>query len=333
MRWADLVGHARQRSWFQQAIGQGRLGSAFLLAGPEGIGKRCFARLVAQSLLCSRNDPANLDPCGRCEDCVQVAASTHPDLIQISKPEDKSNLPLELIIGPPEARMREGLIHDISLKPYRGRHKVAILDDADLLGTEGANSLLKTLEEPPASAVLFLISCSLQKQLPTIRSRCQIVRFSGLSPEQLIALAPVVQPGGPADPQRLASAADEAGGSLTIFRQLIEPELAEFRDNLRQRLEGRPLDFIGLSKAIVASLDRVGADSAVRRDRLRAILNLAIQYYRSAMIQRAETASGESVPVQAIERCLRAIHDVDRNLQAASILEAWASDLARICHS
>ena len=82
--------------------------------------------------------------------------------------------------------MREGLCYDIALKPYSGRRKVAIIDDADYLNKEGANCLLKTLEEPPPKSLLILIGTSEQRQLPTIRSRCQIVRFQPL-PEQDVA--------------------------------------------------------------------------------------------------------------------------------------------------
>ena len=77
--------------------------------------------------------------------------------------------------------MREGLCHDIALKPFRGGRKIAIIDDADYLNQEGANCLLKTLEEPPEKSVIILIGTSQQRQLPTIRSRCQIVRFAPLS--------------------------------------------------------------------------------------------------------------------------------------------------------
>src|SRR5581483_1510034 len=98
---------------------------------------------------------------------------------------DRSSIPLALLIGDDAPRMREGLCHDIALKPFMGGRKVAIIDDADALNEEGANCLLKTLEEPPARSVLILIGTSTDKQLPTIRSRCQIVRFGGLEPNTI----------------------------------------------------------------------------------------------------------------------------------------------------
>ncbi len=99
MQWNDLVGHQRQKEWFDRAAERGRLANTFLFLGPEGVGKRTFARLLAKSLLCHHSPPGTLQPCGACEDCAQVNAMTHPDLIEVNKPEDKSSIPLELIIG------------------------------------------------------------------------------------------------------------------------------------------------------------------------------------------------------------------------------------------
>ena len=125
-----------------------------------------------------------MTPCGVCQGCVQVIAETHPDLLRVGKPDDRSFIPLDLLIGRPEARMQEGFCRDIRLRPFRGRRKVAILQDADYLNEEGANCLLKTLEEPPADAVVILIGTSEQRQLPTIRSRCRIIRFASPSGQQ-----------------------------------------------------------------------------------------------------------------------------------------------------
>ncbi|MFO1064697.1 MAG: hypothetical protein U0892_12610 [Pirellulales bacterium] len=162
MQWTDLVGHAKRASGLKAGgWRRNRLAGTFLFVGPDGCGKRTFARLIAKSLLCPNSPEGELAPCGRCPSCAQVDASTHPDLIEIAKSPDKATLPLEAIIGPPEARRSEGLCHEISLRPYSGRRKVAILDE-DYLAVEGANALLKTLEEPPADSVLVLISSSLQ---------------------------------------------------------------------------------------------------------------------------------------------------------------------------
>src|SRR5207302_9347752 len=108
----------------------------------------------------------------RCASCMLVTAGTHPDLFLTARPEDKVDLPIELI--------RE-LIEHLSLKPARGGRKVAIVDDADDLSAEAANAFLKTLEEPSPGSILILIGGrSPERQFSTILSRCQVVPFSPL---------------------------------------------------------------------------------------------------------------------------------------------------------
>ena len=179
--WSTLIGHDKIRRWFQAALNNGRLAGSFLIVGSPGIGKRTVATLLARTLLCGRSDPQAMSPCGFCSSCQQVVANTHPDVVRARKPDNKSFIPLEALIGPPDARMQEGFCRDLRLRPSVGTRKVAILEDADFLNEEGANCLLKTLEEPPSGAVVILIGTSEQRQLPTIRSRCQILRLGPLS--------------------------------------------------------------------------------------------------------------------------------------------------------
>ena len=133
MTWHGIYGHDDVVERFRRALGRGRLASSFLFVGPEGIGKRSFALKLAQALLCRTRPEQAMDPCGECPACVQVAARTHPDLMVVAKPKDKSFLPLELLIGDKEHRMRRGLCHGIALKPFMGGRKIAIIDDADYL--------------------------------------------------------------------------------------------------------------------------------------------------------------------------------------------------------
>src|SRR5436190_10788235 len=160
MAWQGIEGHDEVVERFRRSLARGRLASTFLFVGPAGVGKRALAEKLAQALLCSAAPAQQMAPCGHCDSCVQVAAHTHPDLYLVEKPADKSTIPLELLIGDDEHRMREGLCHAISLKPFMGGRKVAIIDDADYLSEEAASCLLKTLEEPPPRSVLILIGTS-----------------------------------------------------------------------------------------------------------------------------------------------------------------------------
>lgn len=347
MQWSDLLGHEKQRAWFDTALKNGRLATSFLFVGPEGIGKRSFARLLAKSLLCNNSQGLRLECCNACEGCAQVNASTHPDLIEIAKPADKSFIPIELLIGERDKRMREGLCHDISLRPYAGRRKIAILDDADYLNVEGANSLLKTLEEPPTNSLLILVGSNLQRQLPTIRSRCQAIVFEPLSLEQLtqlIARSDLVD-----SEQRAAEIAKLCGGSLTEARLLADAELADFRTTLFELLAADRLNFGELSKSCSGVIDAAGKDGRFKRERAKLLLRVCASFYRAIVLHcsgiREQTDHGLSAAVdralpswksglhgalQCWQRCLLVIEQVDRNANQASWLEDWSTSLATL---
>src|SRR5262245_5894502 len=180
MSWNTLLGHTGQIQNLRAAAAGGRLAHAYAFVGPSGIGKRSFALEVAACLLCKNRTDAQLEACGECASCQQVAVGTHPDLFAVGLLKGKRELLLEQFIGDKESRGKAGLWYDGSLKPMAGRRRVAIIDDAETLNDESANALLKTLEEPPPNSVLVLLATSADLLLPTIRSRCQVVAFQPL---------------------------------------------------------------------------------------------------------------------------------------------------------
>ncbi len=173
MNWQGLVGHESQKRGMERILKQGRLGQAYLFTGPAGVGKKRFAKTLCASLLCLKHGSTpELGPCGDCESCALCERDSHPDLLSVGKPEDKSEFPVKLMN---EFRLL------FYLKPMVSSRKVALLDDADFLNQESANSFLKTLEEPPPGMVVFLIGERTEKQLQTVLSRCQQIPFSPLS--------------------------------------------------------------------------------------------------------------------------------------------------------
>src|SRR5260370_953964 len=168
--WGKIVGHDRLARAFESLVNRDRLAHAYLFCGPAGVGKRMFAVELGKALLCERVDK-KLAACGKCPSCLQVAAGSHPDFVISGRPEESNEVPIETI--------RE-LCQGFGLKSARGRGRIAILDDADDLNDASANCFLKTLEEPPPRSLLLLIGTSADRQLPTIRSRCQIVTFAPL---------------------------------------------------------------------------------------------------------------------------------------------------------
>ncbi len=343
--WHNIHGHDDVVEQFRRALRRGRLASSFLFAGPAGIGKRTFALKLAAALLCEQRAEEDLDPCGECPACVQVAAGTHPDVQLVSKPEDKAFIPVELFIGDREHRRREGLCHDIGLKPFMGGRKIAIIDDADHLNAEGANSLLKTLEEPPPKSILILIGTSPARQLPTIRSRCQLIRFRPLPVEavaELLVSRQLVDD--PAEARRLAQYSE---GSLQQAMELADAELWEFRTKLFEQLAEPVLDSVRFSKTVASFVDEAGKEAALRRGRMRQVTRFAAEFYRqllraqngaaptddtelAACITRALThaPADPEQTIARLDRCLLAGQQIDRNANQSTLIETWLDDLA-----
>lgn len=344
--WQSIEGHDRIVEQFRHAIGRGRLASSFLFAGPSGVGKRTFALKLAQAMLCLNSSEAELAPCGTCSSCAQVTADTHPDLHLVAKPEGKSFIPLDLLIGDADHRRREGLCHDISMKPSLGGRKVAIIDDADYLNAEGANALLKTLEEPPPRSVLILIGTTSAKQLPTIRSRCQLIRFQPL-PTDLVAEL-LVSKSLIDDPSRARTLARYSEGSIQQALALSAPDLWDFRNTLCERLSESPINSLQLSQSAAAFVDQAGKVASARRARFRQILAFAAEFHRRLLrlqcgaepsddedmesyVGRANQheQSADSIAAR-LDRCLDAAAQIDRNANQSTLIECWADDLAAL---
>lgn len=336
-----LVGHRAAMEKLHQAIRLGRLGHAYLFVGPEGIGKRRFAKHVAQSLLCETNKESDFEPCGRCAACVQVAHGSHPDLLEVSKPEGKTDLPIAAI---------QDLVAQLGLKPARGNRKIAIVDDADDLNEESANCFLKTLEEPPPGSVLILIATSSETQLATIQSRCQTLRLDVLTTEQtadvLAGLAPSWAASGPGEGvsrQAILRAAGVGEGSVGLALELARPEWQQFQSSLRGALAAPTIANTDLSEQTLAFIEEAGKDSAAKRSRARKIIGLGVRFFRDAMrtscgdefhreADVADMASrlGPDVLADLIDRSLEADVHVARLAQLPLTIEAWLDDVARI---
>jgi DNA polymerase-3 subunit delta' len=341
--WQGIVGHDDIVERFRRSLERGRLASTFLFVGPAGTGKRSFAVKLAQSLLCQASPAAALAPCGICDGCVQVGAGVHPDLLLISKPADKSFIPLSAFLGDEQRRMREGLCHDIALKPFMGGRKVALIDDADYLNEEGANALLKTLEEPPPRSVLILIGTSADKQLPTIRSRSQIVSFRPLAEDVVAEL--LISQGLIADPLEARRLSQFSDGSLERAVELADPELWQFRQELLSQLAKPRFDSVQLARRTIEFIEAAGKEAAARRNRARQVIRFAIDFFRQRLrvvsglpptgdadlCRAASSAADDFDPEQVAalaERSLEALIHVDRNAHQAALIECWFDDMA-----
>ena len=326
------------------SLAAGRLPSTFLFVGPSGIGKRTFALTLAKALLCETHPEQALDPCGVCSACRQVEAGSHPDLHLLAKQPDRKAIELADLIGDREHRMREGLCRDIALKPIRGRRKIAVIDDADFLNTEGANALLKTLEEPPPRAVIVLVGTGAQRQLPTIRSRCQIVRFAPLEDDvvaRLLLARGVVQ-----EESEAVELARLCQGSQDRAEEWLDPELREYRPVLLRSLSEASFDKAALTRSLIDFVEAAGTEAPPRRERLRRVIGHACEFYRQLLRHLAGAdVAGDDALLDAVnrvagrwrggneraaacwERCHQALMHVEANAHHANITACWIDEL------
>lgn len=168
MSFSKLIGNERNKQILQRLLKRGNLGLTLIFAGPEGIGKRQFALTLAKAANCQQ--PGSLDSCDYCPTCQRIQEGTYSDVVTIQP--DGSHIKI--------GQTRE-LINDVQVRPREGRQRFFLIDDADRLREEAANSLLKTLEEPPPTSTIILLTARPDALLPTIRSRAQKMSFAPLS--------------------------------------------------------------------------------------------------------------------------------------------------------
>ncbi|MBM3216134.1 DNA polymerase III subunit delta' [Candidatus Poribacteria bacterium] len=163
VNFASIIGHGTQIELLRRTLRSQRVAGAYLFSGPAHLGKERVARAFAAALNCERQGD---DTCGTCPSCRKVAEESHPDVRFVAP--DGATFKIEQV---------RDIRHQIAFKPVEGRYKVYVLTDVEKMRPEGANALLKTLEEPPGSGVLILVTANLSALLPTIRSRSIIVKF------------------------------------------------------------------------------------------------------------------------------------------------------------
>lgn len=166
---AALVGQDAVVTALRRAVSRDRLPHTLAFHGPVGVGKATCAGLLARALNCPEAGPD--DACGRCTACRKIVRGLHPDVLFV-EPED----------GLIKVDTAREIAAAVAYRPHEGRRRVVIIDDAHLMNPQAQNALLKTLEEPPASSVLVLVTPTLAGLLPTVRSRSQSVRFGPLPP-------------------------------------------------------------------------------------------------------------------------------------------------------
>lgn len=164
----DVVGHKDIIQYMKNAIDQKKLSHAYIVNGQRGSGKKLLSRLFAMTLQC---ESGQNEPCGTCKSCVQTKNGNQPDIITV-----KHEKPMTISVD----EIREQINGDIMIKPYSSPYKIYIIPEADLMTVQAQNALLKTLEEPPEYAVIFLLTENADALLATIRSRCVMLKLRNI---------------------------------------------------------------------------------------------------------------------------------------------------------
>jgi DNA polymerase III subunit delta' len=266
----DVVGHDRLISLLKRSAAGGTLSPSLLFVGPAGVGKLKTARALAQVVNCLT--PRDGDACGECSACARIERGVHPDVLVI-QPAETGWIRVDAI---------RDAVDRAAYRPFEGRRRVVIVDDADALMDSAQNALLKTLEEPPSSSMFVLVTAHPDILRPTVRSRCPQLRFRPLSADDLAAA--LIARG--YDEREARAVAATAGGSLGQALEATAGDLAEARDIAQSVLEQAasqrdPARRIESAKELLA---KTGAGGAGDREQLASHLRAMASLLRDAEV-------------------------------------------------
>lgn len=289
-----LVGHGEAGDALASAYQAGKLPHALLFVGPQGIGKATFAFHFAYYLLSNvdhRLAPRQLvRPDVSSSLFRQVANGAHPSILHLTRPLNDKTKSYKSAVTVDEIRK---VSRFLSLTSHDGGYRVVVVDPADDMNTNAANALLKNLEEPPARTLFVLIAHSLGRLLPTIRSRCQIVRFNPLADNEVLAVLGRFDTGLPAsEAERAQLLANAAGSPRTaiLLTQYGGLEIAGALDQLLLQAKIPVADAHKLAEA-VAARDQAIAFSLFNEHALELVATAATTAAQNGEIERAERFS------------------------------------------
>ncbi|MCR5416498.1 MAG: DNA polymerase III subunit delta' [Pseudobutyrivibrio sp.] len=172
MNFSEIIGQEDAKNLLKNAIKKGSTSHAYIFSGEKGSGKMMLAEAFAKMLQCE--NPGE-DSCGECHSCKQAESHNNPDIIYVKREAGKANIGVDVV--------REQINNDIEIKPYSSKYKVYIVDEAERMNPQAQNALLKTIEEPPAYAIIILLTTNHNSFLQTILSRCVTIQMKTIDTE------------------------------------------------------------------------------------------------------------------------------------------------------
>jgi DNA polymerase-3 subunit delta' len=333
----DIFGQDQAIGFLRQTYRADRLPHGLIFAGPVGVGKAATAEALGQLFLCEK-PKSNATPCGKCESCRVFEAGNHPDYHVITKEliryHDKS--------GTSKARdlsinvIRPELIAKAAMKPVMNVGKVFVIEQADLMSPQAQNAMLKTLEEPAGRAVIILLTDQPDALLPTVRSRCQLVRFASLDESKV--KAELVKRG--IDKETAAQAAALSDGSLGLAIKWIDDGVVAAAGELLTRLDsiigaggsGDLADWIRKAADAYAekqlARDSLGSKDQANREGLALYLRLASQQFGRLLGEQDDPDGLEQI-CRAIDSIVQSEEYLDANVNIPLVLHQLSLALER----
>jgi DNA polymerase-3 subunit delta' len=336
----DIFGQDAAIDVITRAYEADRLPHGLIFAGPVGVGKATAARGLAALFLCE--NPKKNQPCGKCESCMLMQPTdekkiAHPDfhyvyrqLIRLEKESSKArDLPKDVITG--------FVVQPAGLKATLNRGKFFLIEEAELMNPHAQNALLKTLEEPDGRTLIVLVTDQPHALLPTIRSRCQIIRFGPLDTkvvERELGKRKI-------DKATAAEAAQLAEGSLGVALKWLEDGVVAAARDLIKRLDailkGKPAGDLAdwFKKAADAyaekqlERDKLSSKDQATREALAIYLKIASNYFRTQLAQVPDNPDVLESACVAIDAIARAENYLDSNVNVALTFQQLAGSLER----
>jgi DNA polymerase III subunit delta' len=281
MPFQEIIGHRRLIALLSRAIAHETLPPSLLFAGPRGVGKRRTAVAVAQTINCLQPVTTRLlprDACGVCASCKRIARGVHPDVL-IVEPGDSGSIKIEQI---------RDVVDRAGYRPFEGRRRAVIVDEAEAMMPAAQNALLKTLEEPPQASIFVLLSSMPDSLLPTVLSRCQRLRFAELSAADV---ADALMRDHDYEEAAARAAAVDADGSIGRALSAESTDVTEAREMAQHLLEqaarmNDPARLIEAAREVTPSGG--GKTSGAEREQLTACLRALASLLRDIGLVNAQ---------------------------------------------
>lgn len=322
-----LVGHRPALATLRKG-GRREPFPSLVLGGPSRVGKRLCGVWYAAFLNCLSDDESA--PCGICSACKKISSGIHPDLYYTRVPEKKT------VVGVSEVREA---IHEIHHAPFEGNFRVWVIEDGEKLTDEAQNALLKTLEEPPGRAVILLVTSLVGTLLPTVSSRCRLIRFGGLENSE-VQQCLVAQGADTSTADKLgALCGGSLGLALTLFR---EPNMLEEQEQIVDLFCDLP------GKDLWTAIDTAQQLEKSKHTTNDAVIGLGMSLYRDLLVLSAgsrdlvvhksrmsrleELASRASAAEirSAIKEIQEADHYLQRNVSPRLLLQRLCVSLSKV---